>query len=473
MKKTSMNRRTFLGATGTLAAGAILTSAYQALGSSPAPAKKKIALVGTGSRGIGFWGKPVQDRYNDILEFVGLCDINPGRVELAKKHMGVTCPVFTDFDEMLAKTKPDLVMVTTVDATHHQFIIKALESGCDVLTEKPMTTDEVKCQAILDAERKTGKKVIVGFNYRHADHFTAVKDLLSKKRVGRITSVDFHWYLNTYHGADYFRRWHGEMNKSGSLLVHKATHHFDLLNWWIDSDPMEVFAYGSLEHYGRNNPFRGPNCRACAYREKCKFFYDITKDPEYMALYVENEKYDGYIRDNCLWRDNIDIFDKMAVQIKYANNVQVSYSLTTYSPFEGLTIAFNGMKGRIDTWQDLPWRSRELTDQAKRHALEMSQEKGQVSEEFNEIMVSDSFGQTETVKVPLVVAGHGGGDTRLQDMIFRTPGAPDPYLHMAGSRDGAMSALLGIAARKSILESRVVRISELTDLNPHPARGRS
>jgi predicted dehydrogenase len=163
MKKTSMNRRTFLGTTGTLAAGTLLASAYPAMGSSLAPVKKKIALVGTGSRGIGFWGKPVQDRYNDIIEFVGLCDINPGRVEMAKKYMELTCPVFTDFDEMLAKTKPGLVMVTTVDATHHQFIIKALEAGCDVLTEKPMTTDEVKCQAILDAERKTGKKVIVGF----------------------------------------------------------------------------------------------------------------------------------------------------------------------------------------------------------------------------------------------------------------------------------------------------------------------
>ena len=471
MKKKQMNRRTFLGTTGALAAGTLLTAGYPALNSSLAPGRKRIVLVGTGSRGTGFWGKPVYDEYKDVIEFVGLCDINPGRVEYAKRMMGVNCPTFADFDEMLVRTKPELVMVTTVDATHHIFIVKALEYGCDVLTEKPMTTDEVKCQAILDAERKSGKKVLVGFNYRHGDHFTAVKKLLAEKRVGKITSVDFHWYLNTYHGADYFRRWHGEMNKSGSLLVHKATHHFDLLNWWIDSDPVEVFAYGSLEHYGRNNPFRGPNCRACAYQDKCKFHYDITKDQEYMELYVANEKYDGYIRDNCLWRDNIDIFDKMAVQIKYANHVQVSYSLTTYSPYEGLTIAFNGMKGRIDTWQDLPWRSKELADQAMKHALEMSQDKTPITEEFNEIMVSDNFGETETIKVPLVVTGHGGGDSRLQDMIFRTPGAQDPYKHMAGTRDGAMSALLGIAARKSILESRVVRISELTDLTPHPTRG--
>jgi predicted dehydrogenase len=469
--KKQINRRAFLGTTGAITAGALLARGIPTLGDSAATGRKRLAIVGTGIRGIGFWGKPVQNEYKDIIEFAGLCDINPGRVELARKTIGVNCPTFTNFDEMLDKTRPDMVIVTTVDATHHNFIIKALEFGCDVLTEKPMTTDEVKCQAILDAERKSGKKLIVGFNYRHGTHFTAIKEILAKERVGKITSVDFHWYLNTYHGADYFRRWHGQLSKSGSLLVHKATHHFDLLNWWIDSDPIEVYAYGALEHYGKNYPFRGANCRLCAYTKSCKFFFDITKDKNLMELYVANEKFDGYIRDNCLWRDNIDIFDKMAVQIRYANNVQVSYSLTTYSPFEGLTIAFNGMNGRIDTWQDLPWRTQEIADQAQKHAKEMSQSNKEVSDEFNEIMVSDNFGKTERIKVPVVVEGHGGGDSRLQDRIFRNPGAPDPLRHMAGSRDGAMSALLGIAARKSILEGRVVRIEELTDLKPHPSRG--
>lgn len=432
--------------------------------------KTRLAMVGTGSRGNGFWGKRVLNEYGDIVEFVGLCDINPGRVEYAKKSIGVNCPTFTNFDEMLVKTKPDMVIVTTVDATHDQFIIKALEFGCNVLTEKPMTTDELKCQAILDAERRTGKKVIVGFNYRYATQVSKIKELLAANRVGQITSVDFHWYLNTYHGADYFRRWHGHRDKSGTLLVHKSTHHFDLLNWLIDSDPVEVSAYGSLDHYGKNNSFRGPNCRACGYREKCKFYYDITKNKEYMQLYVANEKYDGYIRDNCLWREEIDIFDKMAVQIKYANGVQVSYSLTTYSPYEGWTIAFNGRDGRIDSWEGIPWRQAEIVSQAELHAREMSQKK-EATGLYDEIMVSDNFGKYELVKVPRVRAGHGGGDARLQDKIFRNPNMEDPYKHSAGTRDGAMSCLIGVAARKSIDENRIIRIEELTDIKPHPTRG--
>lgn len=479
-----MKRRNFLNTTGAAMVGSMLANPLWTIGSPtpeelpveattgiPAGTKRKIALVGVGTRGTSFWGKPVQQNYSDIIEFVGFCDVNTGRLELAKKTVGVNCLTFTNFDEMLVKTKPDMVIVTTVDATHDIFIVKALEFGCDVLTEKPMTTDEVKCKAILDAERKSGKKLMVGFNYRYGTHFTAIKEILSTNRIGKITSVDFHWYLNTYHGADYFRRWHGQIKNSGSLLVHKATHHFDLLNWWIDSDPVEVYAYGSLEHYGKNNAFRGANCRNCAYTDKCKYYLDITKDPYLMKLYVANEKYDGYIRDNCLWRDNIDIFDKMAVLIKYANDVQVSYSLTTYSPYEGLTIAFNGIDGRIDTWQDLPWRSKEIQDQAEKHTKEMSQSKNEETGEFNEIMVSDNFGKTESVKVPMVNEGHGGGDTRLQDRIFRNPGAPDPLKHSAGSRDGTMSSLLGIAARKSILENRVIRIEELTDIKPHPTRG--
>jgi predicted dehydrogenase len=71
-----------------------------------------------------------------------------------------------NFDRMIGETRPDIVMVTTVDATHARYIIRALELGCDVLSEKPLCTDEEQCQAILDAQKKSGKKVTVTFNAR-------------------------------------------------------------------------------------------------------------------------------------------------------------------------------------------------------------------------------------------------------------------------------------------------------------------
>jgi len=468
-KSTSkMKRRDFMLAMA--AAGAFTLSPFTTLKAQSAKKKIRLALVGTGVRGASMWGRDLVKNYSDYVEFVGLCDINPGRVETVKQYMGVNCPTFTDFEEMMQKTTPETLIVTTVDATHHEFIIKGMEMGADIITEKPMTTDEFKCQQILDTERKTGKKVTVTFNYRYAPYMTKIKEILTTKQIGDIVSVDFHWYLNIYHGASYFRRWHGLRNKSGTLLVHKASHHFDLLNWWLDSEPELVYAWGDLEFYGKHNPFRSEKCRGCPHISKCQFYWDITRDERLMKLYVANEKYDGYIRDACLWRQEIDIYDKMAVQIKYANNVFVSYSLTTYSPYEGWRIAFNGTKGRIDAWEDIPWMQSKEISQSELHAVEMDQNYKEKMVQYDEIMMMNNFEDYQAIKVPKISGGHGGGDRRLRDQIFVDPNMPDPYRHAAGTRDGSMSILIGIAARNSIDTKKPIWIKDLTELKPKAKR---
>lgn len=461
-----MQRRKFLHQSGSLIAGSLIADSVLAQASIDTPtfpdarslinnanaggpmAKRRVAMVGTGVRGIGMWGKPVVKEFADQIEFVGLCDINPGRVETAKKAIGLSCPTFTDFDKMMKTLKPDILMVMTVDGTHHEFIIKGMEYGADIITEKPMTIDEKKCQAILDAEKRTGKKVTVTFNYRYSPHRQKIYELLRNDAIGKITSVDFHWYLNTSHGADYFRRWHRLRKNGGSLLVHKATHHFDLLNWWINSEPEQVHAYGSLDHYGKNGPFRDTNCRPCPHKTDCKFYWDMTKSKSLMELYADNEKYDGYLRDGCVFKEDIDIFDKMAVQIRYANKVQVSYSLTAYSPYEGYRIAFNGLHGRLEAWikEAQPWEE----------------------DPYDEIQLTTNFGKREIIRIPNNEEGHGGGDTRLRKQVFM-PG-DDPYHQAAGSRDGAMSILIGIAARNSIDSGMPVNVGDLTSLQPKAQR---
>lgn len=460
------SRRKFLHSVSMLAA---TTVALPSWGFGLQNRKLKVALVGTGIRGITFWGKRLVDQYADILEFVGLSDINPGRLEFGKKHMGVKCPTYVNFDQMLSETKPDLLIVTTNDSNHHEFIIKGLDSGCDVLTEKPLTIDENKCQLIIDAENRSNKNLIVGFNYRWSPYNTKIKELLSEGAIGKVTSVDFHWYLNTYHGASYFRRWHGLREEGGTLWVHKATHHFDLLNWWLDSDPDEVFAYGDLEHYGSAGPFRGDKCRTCPVKSKCDYYWDITKEEFLTKLYVDNEHHDGYIRDNCLFRHEINIYDKMSAQVRYKNNAIVNYSLTTYSPFEGWRIAFNGENGRLEAWMDIPYQKDLNVDQAELHAAEMEQS-GEDELQYEPMVVHKLWKDFETVQVPMERGGHGGGDKRLHEKIFVNPEKEDPYERAAGLRDGVMSVLIGVAARKSIESGDPVRIAELTTLQPRAKR---
>ena len=460
------SRRTFLKSVSMLAAGTALPLNSFAFGLGDK--KLKITLVGTGIRGNSFWGKRLVDKYSEILEFVGLCDINPGRLAYAKEYIGAKCPTFSDFEKMINETKPDLVIVTTKDSNHHEFIIKGLTMGCDVLTEKPLTIDEDKCQAILDAERSSDRKLIVGFNYRWSPYTTEIKELLQNDTIGKIVSVDFNYYLNTSHGASYFRRWHGLREEGGTLLLHKSTHHFDLMNWWLDSDPEEVFAYGDLEFYGENGPFRGKNCRECDFKDKCDFYWDITKDDKMMKLYVENEKHDGYIRDNCLFRPEINSYDKMSAQVKYANNVVMNYSLTTYSPFEGYRVSFNGTKGRIEAWRHIPYLQDAYIDQKKMHEEEMNQENDALNHE--PLIIHKLWNAHETKVVRSEKGGHGGGDRRLQDKIFVNPEKKDEFDRSAGVRDGAMSILIGIAARKSIESGKPIRIEELTTLVPRKKR---
>ena len=213
MTQNRINRRDFvLGA-----AGAGLLASTPLFGQAGG-GLNRVGLVGTGIRGTKFWGKYLLDNYGDVIEYAGLSDVNPGRLAFSAGVIGTDCPQYTDFDRMLDEANLDTLIVTTVDSTHHEFIVKGLERGLTVITEKPMTTDEVRCQAIIDAEKNSSGRLLVGLNYRYGKIHSRLKEILLSEKIGRLTSVDFHWYLNTYHGASYFRRWHGLRDKSGTLL---------------------------------------------------------------------------------------------------------------------------------------------------------------------------------------------------------------------------------------------------------------
>ncbi|HEX9929594.1 MAG TPA: Gfo/Idh/MocA family oxidoreductase [Pyrinomonadaceae bacterium] len=438
----NINRRDFVKAASVAAASVLLSNSSPALAQTNK--KRRYAIVGTGHRATGMWGKDLAQKYSENVEFVGLCDKNGKRVEAGKQLIGADCPTFTNFDEMCARVKPDLLMVTTVDSTHVEFITKALAKGIDVITEKPMVTDEKQCQAVLDAEKKHKRKITVAFNYRYAPKHQKIKEIIQAGEIGEITSVDFSWYLDTSHGADYFRRWHGFKSKGGSLWVHKATHHFDLINWWLGADPVEVSAYGDLNVYGKNSPFRYTNCRPCPHKTKCPFYWDMTKNERLMKLYAECETEDGYLRDACVFRENIDIYDTMSAIVKYSNGVNMNYSLNAHEPIEGYRLAFNGTRGRLEVrdYERQPWK---------------------VEEKSEAFLIKNFTGKREKVDMPQIEGGHAGGDDRLRDVIFKGAKVPD-YLRLPDSRAGAMSTLTGVAARTSVEQKRPVKISELIRL---------
>jgi predicted dehydrogenase len=427
--------------------------------------KTRYAIIGLGGRS-GMFSKAILTRYADRHELVALGDVNQTRMDWYNrrfKEWGAKADVPTflaaDFDLMVKKTKPDVVIVTSIDRTHHQYIIRAMELGCDAITEKPMTIDAEKCRAILETVERTGRKLRVTFNYRYSPARTKLKELIMTGAIGDVKAVHFEWLLDTSHGADYFRRWHRDKRNSGGLMVHKATHHFDLVNWWLDSSPQTVFGLGALSFYGRANAeSRGitkfyqratgnPNAAGDP------FALDLRKSDALKGLYLDAEHEDGYQRDQSVFGDGINIEDTMNVLVRYRNGAQMSYTLTAYNPWEGYRIAFLGTKGRLE-FEDIEVAAINVGQTA---------DSKNITSKGQRITLFPQFQPAQNVEIPAAIGGHGGGDAPLLEDIFGKP-KKDPYNRAADHIAGARSILTGIAANISFSTGMPVKVDALVKL---------
>lgn len=406
---------------------------------------KKYVMVGAGSRATSMYAANIQAHFKDCARLAGVYDPNEKRAAAMIEIAGLTdCTIYRDFDAMLAAEKPDTVLVVSMDSTHHTYIIRALEAGCDVISEKPLTTDAEKYAQIAEAEQRTGRKLTVTFNCRFMPFFTRVKELVQSGAVGDILSVHYEWYLDTAHGADYFRRWHRRRENSGSLLIHKSTHHFDIANWLLGQEPQAVNAFGTRRFYGTTRAQRSERCLNCPYKNSCEFYLDITANDQLRRLYYETEDADGYFRDRCVFSDEIDIEDSVSLNVRYSGGTIMSYSLTAHSPYEGYRLVLNGSEGRL----------------IAEHQTGIGYYQGRESYQlnvYNRRGERVDYGQPNTF---VQAGGHNGGDIRLLEMLLRGY-TEDPLGQIADSRAGAMSIMIGIAANRSMAEKRQVSISEL------------
>lgn len=393
---------------------------------------KRIAIVGTGYRSL-LLAKGMQTALNNKVKIIAVCDINKSRLNYYSQALKGDIKGYTDFNLMIEESCPDLVMVTTIDSTHHEYIIKALEKGCDVLCEKPITTDEIKGKMIREAERKSGKKVLVTFNCRFMPPLIRIKELVMQGAVGNPLAINYEYFLNKAHGGDYFKRWHRFMENSGGMLVHKSTHHFDIANWIIGDEPVSVNAFGNRVYYGDNSKKLGQRCSECS--PECLSYEDYKANKEYNNLYFKAEHEDGYIRDYCCFNTDTDIYDNMSVNVRYKKGALLTYSLNLFSPYEGYKISVTGDKGRIEINE--PDYTNTETHTNHKIKLFLPKQEHQI------------------IFVPKESGNHDGADKRLLSMLFGD-NTKDTLGQCANSFEGLKSALIGICANKCIRENKVI-----------------
>ncbi|GAA4984085.1 Gfo/Idh/MocA family oxidoreductase [Kineococcus glutinatus] len=436
--------------------------------------RTRYALIGTGHR-ARMYVDAIAGEHAEAAELVAWSDVNPGRLDvhearLREQHPTAAIPhryAPDELERMIAEEAVDRVVVTSPDATHAGYVARALRAGADAVVEKPLTTDADGCRLITEAVEATGRNVVVTFNYRYSPRNSALREVIASGRIGRVTSVHFEWVLDTVHGADYFRRWHRQKGTSGGLLVHKSSHHFDLVNWWIDDVPRRVYASGGLRFYGAENaaarglgprPERGSTDEAAGD----PFALDMRRDPTLKALYYDNESHDGYRRDRDVFSEGITIEDNMAVVVDYHGGPTLTYSLNAHSPWEGYTVAVNGTEGRAEL--TVVERGACLVDGAG-VVVDPSANPHLVGEHDTRptgerLLVQRHWETAQEVAIVNGTGGHGGGDALLLHDLFRGPGE-DPLGRPAGYLDGLRSVAVGIAANTSLEQERPVLVADL------------
>jgi len=413
--------------------------------------RRTVALVGAGSRGLGMFLKPLVEDFNDVVSVTALCDNNRKRAAGVAARAGVEIPVYGDFDEMLSAIDPDGVIVASRDCTHGTFITRALAADKFVFCEKPICTTVEDCHAIRAAEKRSTARCLATHNMRYGASSQAIHEIIHSGRLGDVFFIRFEETLDRCHGADYFRRWHRRMSESGGLLIHKASHHFDILNWWTGSRAAMVSAMGRLAFYGSNGPFRHQRCLGCPHAAECDFYWDLPRSKESAFLYLEAETEDGYFRDGCVFDPKIDIYDQMNAVIEYDNGIHVSYSLTAYSPYESETVIVEGSKGRLEYrgCYDTGWAS---GGQALPGIEQMAGDR---------LTLYLAGKGVETIPVKRGKGSHGGSDLKLREDFFRRDWTLPPNDRMATLEDAVQAVLVGAAANRSIETGQPVRVQEL------------
>lgn len=428
--------------------------------------KKKYAIVGVSHRAYSMFMDPLLKEYKSCADFVAMLDKDLGRMKRYNESIDANIPMYGEgeFDKMISETRPDVIIVACPDALHHIYVIKALQIDIDVIVEKPLTTDIENCSDIYKAAQESKGKVIVTFNYRYQPHAFKIKEMISDDKIGQVVSVDLNWYLDTYHGASYFQRWNRLREMSGGLNIHKSCHHLDMVQWWIDQKPEEVFAYGKLNFYGPegfHNPLSpeqigdGRTCLTCDEKHNCKYYMRWNRqefrsginDSNLDEFVSESRIYKNYTNRQCIFDPQINIHDTYSATIKYDGGAFLSYTLNASVPYEGFSLGINGSKGRIE-FKELHAKQRWPFPQ---------------SEYDGSITYIPMFGGREKVDVINLGGGHGGGDPLIRDELFMGVNTNSKIKCQADLKSGIDVVLTGIAINESIVKNQPIQLDILRD----------
>ena len=191
-------------------------------------------------------------------EMVAFCDLELSRAEAAKEKFGSKdAKVYTDYKKLLEDTSIDVVHVCTPNRSHSYITVDALEAGKHVMCEKPMAINSAEALKMLEAAKRTGKKLTIGYQNRQRNDSQYLKEAADRGEFGDI------YYAKAFAVRRRFVPTWGvflnEYEQGGGPLIDIGTHSLDLTLWTMNNYKPK-YCVGTTYHKFRYQTQTGNAC---------------------------------------------------------------------------------------------------------------------------------------------------------------------------------------------------------------------
>ena len=372
-----------------------------------------VAVLGVGARGGKVYAR-LMHRSPEKYKITHLCDCDERKLDAAGEEFEVSEGNRYLFeDRFFEKRRADILVIATPDSCHVKHAIKAMELGYDILCEKPLTDKKEDCEALLEAQRRTGSKILVCHVLRYALSYKKLKEIVDSGRIGKLVAMDWIEPVGYWHQAHSFVRgiWRNTRN-SAPMIIAKCCHDLDMIQYFAGTKCKTVSSVGGLAFFKPECAPEGAaeRCSDCPHKDACPYsayriyverwkekgcpphhwpYNVLTSEP------VTEEKLIWAIEDGpygrCVFHCDNNVVDHQTVQMTFENGIMATLQMNAFNLGGGRKITLFGTYGEAY-----------MTD--------------------TEIVLNVFGENTEIIDVSVNSHGldyaHGGGDARMIDTLY-------------------------------------------------------
>lgn len=328
----------------------------------------RVIVVGMGERAMIYARESL--RYPDLFQIVGVVDINPDRIRLARETFAI--PEEQCFSSVAALTAvpkfADAVINGTMDQLHVSTSLPLLRCGYDILLEKPFALNQQEADLLLGCAHETGRKVMVCHVLRYAPFYREIKDAVTRGEIGNIINIQMSEQVSYFHeSVSYVRGKYASPELCGSgMLLSKCSHDLDIMAWLMQGNqPVSVSSVGSVYQFKPEMAPEGAgthcllNCRIereCPYSAKRLYiehpqrwanniWYGSKNVTEADKIQTLQDISNPFSR--CVYRCDLQIVDHQSLLISFADGATGTFSMNGGAAASGRHIHITGTQGEI------------------------------------------------------------------------------------------------------------------------------